>query len=300
MTSISSDEFYTQHKDIEKEIPNYAKYFENKVVYCNCDEYGYSQFVKYFKDNFEKYKLKKLISTYFVGQDKEGASRYIFDRSGEILEGLEGDGDFRSQGCIKSLKQSDIIITNPPFSLFREYIGQLMEHNKKFIIIGPKIGIVDKDIFPLLKSNKMWVGWTSMNVNMLSDTTKEYAEYLIKNKKEGSAYKIVDNTVKIRSGCMWFTNIKHQKRNKKLSLHKEYSMKEYPKYDNYDAINVNFVKDIPKDYDGVMGVPISFMDKYNPEQFEILGKMPDKLNKIPTSKINGKNKYARILIKYKR
>jgi hypothetical protein len=184
---------------------------------------------------------------------------------------LKGDGDFRSDECIELLKQADVVCTNPPFSLFREYIAQLIEYKKKFIIIGNKNAITYKEIFPLIKEDKLWCGYTPMGIDMLFDIPQDVAEQFLAEKKEGSAYKIVDGIVRGRSQSVWFTNLDHKKRHEELALVRDYTPKDYPHYDNYDAIEVSKVVEIPKDYDGIMGVPISYLDKYNPEQFEILG-----------------------------
>lgn len=226
-------------------------------------------------------------------------------------------GDFRSSQCVKLLEQADIVCTNPPFSLFRVYVPQLMKFNKKFIILGNPNALTYKEIFPLIQDNKLWLGNKSMGTDMLFDVPSYYAEDLIKNKKEGSAYKIVNGIVKGRTQAIWFTNLDIFKRHEVLVFYKKYNSEDYPKYDNYDAINVNKVADIPYDYDGVMGVPISFLDKYNPEQFEILNfwnngaageKVGAKKIKILSSGkqllwngpvVNGKATYFRVLIQKK-
>jgi hypothetical protein len=223
---------------------------------------------------------------------------------------LKGDGDFRSAECIELLKQADIVCTNPPFSLFREYVIQLIEYEKKFIIIGNKNAITYKEIFRLIKENKLWVGYTPMGVDMLFDIPDDFAKRILIGKKEGSSYRIVDGVVKGRSQAVWFTNFDIKKRHEEIVLYKNYSPDEYPKYDNYDAIEVSKVSEIPQDYDGVMGVPITFLDKYNPDQFEILGMSASagynadivglpKLKGIKDARplIDGKNTYARVFIK---
>ena len=221
---------------------------------------------------------------------------------------LKGDGDFRSQECIELLKQSDIVVTNPPFSLFREYVAQLAEYGKKFVIIGNKNAITYKEIFRLIKEGRLWVGNTPMSKDMLFDVPQDYAEELVATKKEGSAYKIVDGLVKGRSQSIWFTNLDHKKRHEELILYRKYSPDEYPKYDNYDAIEVSKTKDIPMDYDGVMGVPISFLDKHNPEQFEIVGMGEDNgtghsggvwNGGSKSCLVSGKAKFKRIFIRNK-
>lgn len=288
--SAKNDEFYTQLSDIENELRHYKDHFRNKVVYCNCDDPKISNFFHYFAYNFETLGLKKLITTCYRSQTSdlftqnqheqsicleylgEGYSN-IPDLNKVGIVSLKGDGDFRSGECVELLKQSDIVVTNPPFSLFREYVALLMEHEKKFVIIGNKNAITYKEIFGLIKDGKLWVGNTPMSKDILFDVPQDYAEELIATKKEGSAYKIVDGIVKGRSQSIWFTNLDYAKRHEDLILYKRYlgNEDEYPKYDNYDAIEVSKTKNIPVDYDGTMGVPITFLDKHNPDQFELLG-----------------------------
>lgn len=284
-----NDEFFTLISDIEKELKHYKKYFEGKVVYCNCDDPEESNFWKFFELNFEEYKLKKLISTHYDAE-KPTYKLELFadvDGDGKITKGdiiktpLKQNGDFRSEESINLLKESDIVVTNPPFSLFREYVAQLMKYKKKFLIIGNKNAINCKEIFPLIKDEKIWLGYYCPN------------EFRLPNG---------DTTKKVNGLCRWFTNLDIKKRHKDLILYKKYTAKDYPKYDNYDAIEVGKVADIPKDYNGVMGVPITFLDSYNPKQFEIVGQM-DNSNITETNFgypfVNGKKKYARILIKRK-
>jgi len=263
-----SDEFYTQLPDIEREIIHYRKHFKNKVVFCNCDDPRVSNFFHYFSYNFEKLKLKKLITTCYKNQDMDLFSRHDTERaiyleyegdknenrvpdSEEIgIKQLKEDGDFRSKECIELLKQSDIVVTNPPFSLFREYIEQLVKYNKKFLMIGSWNAISYKEVFPLLMKNKIWIGHNS---GVMVFKMPNYSE----SKRMGN--------------ICWFTNLDISKRHEDLILYEKYTPEKYPTYDNYNAININKIKDIPIDYEGVMGVPINFMDKYNPEQFEIMG-----------------------------
>ena len=285
-----NDEFYTQLSDIENEMRHYKEHFSGKVVYCNCDDPRKSQFFRYFVRNFEHLKLRKLLAACYMNQDADLFSRHDSERSvwieysGEggrdpdvfsagALREFEGDGDFTSTESIRLLKQADIVVTNPPFSLFRKYVAQLVEHGKKFLIIGNKNAITYKDIFPLIRENRMWVGHTSMSKDLLFDLPEEIARELKATKKEGSAYKIVDGVVKGRSQSIWFTNLDHKKRRETLPLWRRHADDPgaYPKYDNYDAIEVGMVADIPEDYGGTMGVPISFLDKHNPDQFELLG-----------------------------
>jgi hypothetical protein len=214
-------------------------------------------------------------------QNGDGATdladvEYLLQHNANTARSLQGDGaynggDFRSRECAEFLKQADIVITNPPFSLFREYVAQLVAHDKKFLIIGNKNAITYKEIFKLIKENKVWIGVTPMGVDMLFDVPEEYAKTMIASGKEGSNYKIVNGVVKGRSSSIWFTNMDNPKRHAEIPLYKKYTPAEYPTYDNYDAIEIGKVAEIPVDYDGVMGVPITFLDKYNPEQFEILG-----------------------------
>ncbi len=213
------------------------------------------------------------------------------------VEFLEGSGDFRSRECVRLLEQADVVVTNPPFSLFREYLAQLVEHNKKFLVLGNKNAITYKEVFPLLKDNRIWVGYTPMGQDMLFDVPSEEATRIIQTGKKGSRYKIVDGVVKARASSTWFTNLDHAKRHEELICHRYYNPTDYPKFDNYDAINVDEVKDIPKDWAGVIGVPISFLGKHNPDQFEIV-----KFRKGDDNKdlaVNGKPKYFRILIRRK-
>ncbi len=282
-----NDEFYTQLSAIESELGHYEEFFRGKTVLCNCDDPRVSNFFKYFALKFKTLGLKRIITTcyknncpdLFSQNTSEQAVYLIYDgNNGESMpdwdkvdvKPLLGDGDFRSKECIELLKQADIVVTNPPFSLFREYVAQLMAYNKKFLIIGNKNAITYKEIFPLIKENKVWVGVQPMSEDMLFDIPKEQAEELLKEGKSGSKYRIVDGVVKGRSASIWFTNLEHSKRHEEMILYKRYNPEDYPKYDNYDAINVDKTKDIPCDYDGVMGVPITFLDKYCPEQFEIV------------------------------
>ena len=332
------DEFYTQLVDIEKELKHYKDQFRGKVVYCNCDDPFESNFFKYFAANFNSWGLKKIITTSYVkspiagGQlplfemeglkpsgkepfkieikkvtdmDRDGAINlddveYLLKHDKNTATPLRGNGDFRSDECIKLLKKADIVVTNPPFSLFREYVAQLMEHDKKFLILGDQNAITYKEIFKLIKENKLWLGYDNGGTKWFQvpddyDITTESRKKIVNGVKYFSMGRI-----------LWFTNLDTTKRHEKLDLYKKYTPKEYPKYDNYDAINVNKVVDIPDDYTGYMGVPITFVDKYNPEQFEIIGLIagnirglagiPSKIDKDGPY-MNGKLKYGRILIR---
>jgi len=277
------DEFYTQLSDIEKELKHYKKYFKGKVVYCNCDDPRVSGFFHYFSYNFEKLGLKKLIATCYKSEERDLFStnnsdaaimlEYTGDKdnnnvpdSSEIgIVKLKGDGDFRSEESIELLKQADIVVTNPPFSLFREYVRQLIDYDKKFIIVGSKNAITYKEIFNLIKDNKLWLGNGFAAGNAYFKIPPENA----RNYANG-VYDKTTGLVKFRN-VGWFTNLDISKRHEELILYRDFSSDAYPHYDNYDAIEVDKVKDIPKNYDGVMGVPITFLEKHNPDQFEILG-----------------------------
>lgn len=325
-----NDEFYTQYSDIESEMNAYVEFnpdvFRDKTVLLPCDDPEWSNFTKYFAANFTRFGLKKLISTSYAKgagnkrltlfeQDsplydasKHDAHGKVFtltrDKNGsedidpddiELSGYLDGDGDFRSAE-VKALRdEADIIITNPPFSLFRDFLAWIQEANKKFVILGNMNAITYKEVFPYLKANEIWLGYKSLNQDMYFDVPEERRQWLVENKKEGSAYKVIDGVVmgRLASAC-WFTNLDHGKRhelllldtrahnlkfNKRLrkKLDKDFGAIEYPHYDNYDALEIPFTDAIPSDYSGVMGVPITFLDKYNPDQFEILG-MTDRNN----------------------
>lgn len=327
--AAKKDEFYTQLSDIEAELRHYRKHFKDKVVLCNCDDPYESNFFKYFALNFNKLGLKKLIATCYSGSpitgdlfeiagiiDKDARTPYkavittVHDTSGNggidmldvaelfktgenTIERLEGNGDFRSPECVKLLDEADIIVTNPPFSLFRQYIAQLMEHGKKFVIIGNQNAVTYKEVFPLIKEDKIWLGCYAGNMEFRvpgdyeahSETDKRFW-----TDESGQNWRSIGT-------ASWFTNLDIKKRHDELILVKRYNPENYPKYDNYDAINVDKVSDIPCDYAGVMGVPITFLYKYNPDQFEII-----KFRKGDDGKdlsINGKCPYFRILIKNK-
>ena len=309
-STAKSDEFYTQLSYIEKELGHYKNHFKNKIIFCNCDDPEESNFWNYFALNFEHLGLKKLISTHFENEKPSYKLEIVKDvnkdgkinKSDTIKTPLKQNGDFRSPECVEILKEADVVVTNPPFSLFREYVAQLMEHNKKFIIIGNLNAITYKEIFKLIKENKIWVGATLDGRNIWFRIPDSYEKYhKIEN---GIKYAFVASTI-------WFTNLDYKKRHEDLILYKPYygNEKEYPKYDHYDAINVNKTKDIPLDYEGAVGVPITFLNKYNPKQFEIL----DGLNRYsilhgPTeetrgkylAQVNGKPCYVRVVIRNKK
>lgn len=304
--ATKNDEFYTQLEDIENELKYYKDYFKGKVVYCNCDGFlnkEKSNFFMYFSLNYEFLGLKGLICTKYNPNGKGKKYEYYGDLNGnnypdeeEICTSeLEGDGDFRSEECIELLKKCDIVCTNPPFSLFRQYVAQLFEYKKDFLIIGNVNAISYKEVFPLIKENKMWLG--------VSITSGDRKFVVPDNYPLNAAGCGIDENGKkyIRvKGVRWFTNLDHKKRHEELLLYKKYNEEEYPKYDNYDAIEVGKTKDIPMDYYGVMGVPITFLDKYCPEQFEIVGQMmTTKVTEFNFGYpyIDGKKKFARLLIK---
>ena len=323
------DEFYTQYCDIQKEIDKYIEYnpdvFRGRVVYCNCDDPRISNFFKYFFINFSKFGLKKLISSCYKKKNNEmcdtekafyiecDSDEFDLNRIDKKIKYFKNDGDFRSIESTELLMQSDIVITNPPFSLFREYIKQLVDYDKDFLIIANINAITYKEVFPLIKENKIWLGtgmgrWISGFI-----VPESYDLY-------GSEARIDDEGTRIvaTNNCLWFTNLDHGKRhqqlplmtmsdNIKFSFHKEIKGKEYKKYDNYDAIEIPYSDAIPNDYNGVMGVPITFLDKYNPDQFEIIGASDngavDEKYKLAHFKkhnepyINGNKTYKRIFIK---
>lgn len=276
------DEFYTQLEDINNELRHYREHFRGKTVLCNCDDPRVSNFFTYFAYNFEFLGLKKLITTCYKSQNMDLFSDhkseqavylvYEGDKNGnnmpdpeEIgIRPLKGDGDFRSAECIELLKEADIVVTNPPFSLFREYVAQLIEYDKKFLIIGNQNAITYKEIFPLIMYNQLWLGFNNgdMAFKVPADSEPRATRYW--QDETGQKWRSMGN-------ICWFTNLDHNKRHEDLILYKHYTPDEYPKYDNYNAINVNKVADIPCDYDGVMGVPITFLNHYNPKQFAIVG-----------------------------
>ena len=330
------DEFYTQLSDIENELRHYKSHFYGKVILCNCDDPYESNFFKYFALNFNQLGLKKLIATCYNGSPVSGNEllldfgttvddpkkiaykveitevtdangdgainladiRYLMQNNKNVISVLKENGDFRSKECIRLLQEADIVVTNPPFSLFREYVEQLMAYHKKFLIIGNQNALTYKDIFSYIKLNQLWLGYKfgDMSFQVPSYFTPRATRYWVD--ETGQKWRSMGNV------C-WFTNLDIQKRHDPLILYKKYTPEEYPKYDNYNAINVNKVADIPTDYDGVIGVPITFMDKYNPDQFELLGIMntgevnegiryPNTPHGRPI--IKGKELYLRILI----
>lgn len=282
--AAGADEFYTQLSDIERELKHYRKHFEGKVVYLNCDDPRVSNFFHYFSYNFEKLGIKKLIAACYKSQqvdlfstgDSEQAIwlEYEGDKNGSGVPDLEeigvnyfrGDGDFRSAESIDLIKQADIVVTNPPFSLFREYVAQLVEYGKQFLIVGNMNAVTYKEIWPLVKSDQIWLGVTRTGTGSMWFRVNDDAPVRTGQKIDdaGLRYQTIGNSA-------WFTNLDFPKRHEDLILYKTYNPDDYPTYGNYDGIEVSLTVDIPADYDGVMGVPITFLGKYNPDQFEIVG-----------------------------
>ncbi len=347
------DEFYTRFQDIVNELSHYRDSFREKTVYCNCDDPYDSNFFRYFVLNFNSLGLRRLIATCYGGVQAHGSDvcggsesgivrriarkiviDEVADRGGDgavdhadvewllrngknVMEPLAGDGDFRSAECVELLMQADVVVTNPPFSLFREYIAQLVEYGKKFLVIGNQNAIAYKEIFPLIRENRMWLGY-----GFKGGAAHFHSHYRDVASSGGHR----EGMIRV-SGVAWFTNMDTSKRHRDLPLHRRYTLEEYPKYDNCDAINVDRVCDIPCDYDGVMGVPITFLDKYNPEQFEIVEFRRDMkgrqfacgasdgmdatllqntlpsmqtgglMNSPKDTRIDGRSRYARILIR---
>lgn len=326
------DEFYTQLVDIEKELRNYKPYFKDKVVFCNCDDPYESNFFKYFALNFNQLGLRKLIATCYNGSPVSGNEllldfgetvddpkkiaykveitevtdvngdgainladiQYLMQNDKNVISILQGNGDFRSPECVELLKEADIVVTNPPFSLFREYLAQLDQYNKQFVIVGNTNALTYKEVFRMFQVNKIRTGYTNFNVGMYFAVPDTYEKFHhIENGKK---------IARVSTSC-WFTNLPVRKHTENLVLYKNYTPEDYPHYDNYDAINVNTYIDIPCDYEEIMGVPITFLDKYNPDQFEIIGAMTttkvDEYN-FGYPYINGVKLYARILIRKKK
>ena len=337
------DEFYTQLADIENELKHYRQHFRGKTILCNCDDPYESNFFKYFANNFNAFGLKKLIATCYNGSPVQGSElmldfgdfqdepkkiaykveitevtdvngdgridladvRYLIQNDKNVLSVLKENGDFRSRECIELLKEADIVVTNPPFSLFREYVAQLMAYEKKFIIIGNMNAITYKEIFPLIKNNQLWLG-----PSITSGDRKFWVPDDYELRAAGCG---IDETgrkfIRVK-GVRWFTNLDHKKRHEELILYQTFSPEEYLEYDNYDAIEVSKTSDIPIDYNGIMGVPITFLDKYNPEQFTIIGITENNPSlqkywkkgcaKYDRPYLKGKRMYPRLLIRKKK
>lgn len=318
---VKNDEFYTRLSDIENELSHYKEHFKNKIIYCNCDDPYRSNFVQYFALNFKFLGLKQLVATCYKHPDIDDSQfekvadkpiKWVYngeqiegqnypDLSKAIVTNLESDGDFRSKECLSILKECDIVVTNPPFSLFRDFVNTMLDFNKQFLIIGNQNAITYKEVFPLLRDDKVWLGYDIVKqfIVNVSDSSK-----LNKNVE----WDIEQNCYIAKFGNIcWYTNLEHDKRNEEIILFKKYNKEEYPTYDNYDAINVNKIKDIPCNYKGIMGVPITFIDKYNPKQFEILDLSPhffmiqqqglSKPKQLSLQNVGRKDPYARILIR---
>lgn len=347
--NAKKDEFYTQLCDIEAELKHYTRFFKDKTVLCNCDDPYESNFFYYFASRFNDLGLKKLIATCYDGSpvaytqldlfdpmprherraykivitevgDENGDGtvdiadvEYLIKNRKNVLTRLNGNGDFRSPECVALLDEADVVVTNPPFSLFREFVALLIQKRKKFLLIGNKSAIHYKEIFPLIRQNEMWTGFAPMSREIYFDVPQDYIERGLALNKDRS---IVSRGGKYmaRSPSIWFTNLDHKKRHEELVLTRMFAEGDYPKYDNFDAIHVGTVDEIPLDYDGLMGVPDTFLDKYNPDQFEIIGiGSGDLAKQIGVKKnfrgrtdiaytVNGKPKcpYSRIIIRRKR
>lgn len=329
-----ADEFYTQLSLIESELKHYKKHLKNKVVLCNCDDPFESNFFKYFAMNFNSLELKKLIATCYAtspiiythlgfdGEDiavgKEESKKkpykieisevsdenqdgridlsdveYLLRNDKNVLTLLQGDGDFRSPECVDLLKQADVVITNPPFSLFREYVAQLMEYKKDFLIVGNQNAVTYREIFPLIRNNKLWLGNNNGHFWFKVPSTYEEKKTDFKIDEDGQKWRRMGN-------ICWYTNLDIEKRHEGMTLFRSYTAKDYPQYDDYEGINVDRTLDIPNDYYGIMGVPITFMQYYNPDQFEIIGKIDtggiSEYN-LANPKVSGKSMYKRIAIR---
>ena len=310
--NAKNDEFYTQLTDVSKELMHYKPHFKDKIVLCNCDDPTWSAFWKYFHLNFEALGLKKLISTHYDKTKPTYKMEYTGGDDNDVEVGvktpLEGNGDFRNKECLDLLDEADIVVTNPPFSLFREYVAVLMEHNKKFLIIGNMNAITYKEIFPLIRENKMWVG-----ANEKGGTRKGNSMcFTVPDDFTGKTID-VDGVPMAQVSAWWFTNLDFAKRHQKYIFWKNYTPEEYPKYDNYDAIDCGHNDRVPCDYDGVIGLPISFLNGvYNPDQFEIVGRADANIasevhpcyiagfkDKGGAPLVNGSFVYKRILIRKK-
>lgn len=323
------DEFYTQLADIENELRHYRDHFRGKTIFCNCDDPYESNFFKYFAMNFNAFGLKKLIATCYDGSPVQGTElplnfdgevsdqpkksaykveitevrdvngdgrtdladvQYLLQNDRNVLSLLKGNGDFRSAECVELLKEADVVVTNPPFSLFREYVAQLMKYGKKFVIVGNQNAIKYKEVFPFFIENRMWLGYGFKG---------GAAHFVSPYEDKATASDHKEGMIRV-SGVNWFTNLDIKKRHEELVLYKCYTPEEYPTYDNYAAINVDKTADIPCDYEGVMGVPITFLDKYCPQQFDIVGVLNhgcDSIYDLAKPIINGKEIYTRILIR---
>ena len=306
--TAKKDEFYTQLSDIAEEVRHYREHFQGKTVLCNCDDPRVSNFFHYFAYQFEALGLKRLITTCYKNQDVDLFSQHTSERAVYLvydgdkngnripdpeeigIRELRGDGDFRSPECIELLQQADIVVTNPPFSLFREYLAQLLAYEKKFLILGSQNNVTYTDVFPSFMKNRIWLGYKTGDMAFRVPADSEPRQTRYWQDASGQKWRSLGN-------ICWFTNLDIPKRHENLILFRNYTPDAYPRYDNYDAIEVGKVADIPCDYEGLMGVPLTFLDKYNPDQFEIVG---DDVS-LGVSKgrfyVNGKRLYSRIVIK---
>ena len=315
-----NDEFYTKLSDIENELSHYKDHFRDKIIYCNCDDPYRSNFVKYFALNFKFLGLKQLIATCYKHPDVDDSDfeevsdrpiKWVYngeqieeqnypDLSKAVVIELKGDGDFRSEECVALLKECDIVVTNPPFSLFRDFVDLLIENDKKFITIGSQNNISNINIFNYIHQSKLWLGINNVNKFICHVSDEKNINKNVKFDPELNLY------IAVFGNIGWYTNLEHDKRNKDIILYKKYNENDYPKYDNYNAINVSRVKEIPSDYAGLMGVPITFMKNYNPNQFEIIGNshqlaeptlVKGKIKKVRRFYLNEKCLYDRIIIR---
>lgn len=328
--NTKNDEFYTTYETVESEVAHYVSHFVGKTVLCNCDDPFESNFCKYFLRNFNILGLHRLICTSYCASAvantqlslfddthqslKEGAG-YVLDvfkfsdslseisdaeitrflRSANVIRKLKGSGDFRSQECIQYLKDSDIVVTNPPFSLFKEIVSEIMKYNKKFLIIGNQNALTYKEIFPLIQNNEVWTGYRFGEMKFRVPNYSQPRKYRYWVDESGQKWRSLGN-------AMWLTNLDNDRRHEYISLTKTYNPIDYPKYDNYDAINVKTIRDIPYDYFGIMGVPITIINRYNSEQFEIVGEAnhgSDSEFDLFKPTIAGKEIFKRILIRRK-
>lgn len=327
---LKDDEFYTTYESIVEELSHYKEHFRGQVVLCNCDDPYESNFCKYFLKNFNLLGLKRLICTSYQGSNVLAIQTRLFDydneeiintrgyvlnishigtggdelsddfienwiKSKRPIKKLKGDGDFRSKECIRFLKQADIVVTNPPFSLFKEMMYLLIKYNKKYLLVGNQNSLTYKEIFPLIQKDEAWTGYRfgEMKFRVPHNSSPRRTRYWVD--ETGQKWRSLGN-------AMWLTNLDIDRRHKRLLLTKKYSPSEYPKYDNYDAINVKNINDIPMDYPGIMGVPITIINKYNPDQFELIGEAnhgSDNEFDLFKPLVNGKLLFKRILIRNK-
>lgn len=317
-----NDEFYTRFEDVESEVMRYREQFRGKVVYCNCDDPDESAFAEFFRLNFMEFGMKGLITTCYKSTERtlfsrhnsdQGVVTFLTENDNSNHDLLNGDGDFRSSECIELLKQADIVVTNPPFSLFRDYVAQLIEYEKKFLIIGNKNAITYSGVFPHIQSGNMWIGYTPMGYRMWFNMSDEHIATIPQEELERDIYEEQDGRIVKRIGTCWFTNLDHARRHEDLlgTLALSFDPMRYSTYDNYDAIEVEENKFIPRDYHGVMGVPITYINIHNPDQFEIVGASESEgtgfsnglwnpESRIKQPMVNGERKFKRLFIRQRR